>query len=131
MDEEEWTCGKGLAANAPLPRTMGTVLAAMAEVLDHHRRALVLSAPESRPEYDAYERIVREHRAVASQLAAAADALEDCRDVPDGVHDKAVMAEPAARELFEDFVRAEEELLGLLQQATTEHRAMLGEWTLD
>ncbi|SCK10239.1 hypothetical protein [Streptomyces sp. WMMB 322] len=129
MEEEEWTCGKGLAANAALPRTIGRVLAGLANVLDNHMQALVLTSDESRAEYGAYERLVGEHRALASQLAATADAMEGYRNLPDGVHDDAAMAEPAAREAFESLVRAEEELLGLLQQSSTEHRAMLSEWS--
>lgn len=131
MEEEEWTCGKGLAANAALPRTIGTVLAGLAEVLDNHMQALVTTSPESRPEYDAYEKLVGEYRALASQLAATAAVMEDCREVPDGVHDEAAMAEPSAREVFENLVRAEEDLLGLLQQSAAEHRAMLSEWSQD
>ena len=38
----ERTCGKGLAENAALPAALGTVTAAMSQVLELHMRALDL-----------------------------------------------------------------------------------------
>lgn len=128
MAEEEWTCGKGLAASAVLPEKTGTLMDQLANVLENHMRALPAADANSKPEYDAYLRLVRGHRAIASQLAAAAEAMEEYRSLPMGPHDEAVRAEPAAREVFEGFVRAEDQLLALLMQRSEEHHAMLSHW---
>ena len=127
MAEEEWTCGKGLAASAVLPEKIGTLMDQLANVLENHMRALPAADANSKSEYDAYLRLVREHRAIASQLAAAAEAMEAYRSLPMGPHDEAVMAEPAARE---GFVRAEDQLLALLKQRSEENHAMLNQWDM-
>src|SRR5688572_23354469 len=38
--DEEWTCGKGLAASAELPERMGELIGRLADVLENHTRAL-------------------------------------------------------------------------------------------
>lgn len=127
-DEEEWTCGRGLAANSVLPEKMGALTEQLANVLENHLRALPTAEAGNQPEIGAYQRLVREHRAIAGELAAAAEAMEGYRTLPMGPHDHAAMAEPEAREVFEAFVRAEDELLALLKQRSEEHHAMLGQW---
>ncbi|OEU86864.1 hypothetical protein DB35_25020 [Streptomyces abyssalis] len=128
MADEEWTCGKGLAASAELPARMGELTDRLANVLQNHMGALPVADPDGKQEHDAYGRLVREYRAIASQLAAAAEAMESYRGLPACPHDEAVMAEPAAQEVFEALVRAEDELLALLKQRSEENHAMLGEW---
>jgi hypothetical protein len=47
---EEQTCGKGVAANAVTPASMGRVLEATAAVLENHIRALSADDPNGRLE---------------------------------------------------------------------------------
>ena len=46
--DDQWTCGKGLAAGADLPGKLAALLAARAEVLERHTRALDPSEPSGR-----------------------------------------------------------------------------------
>ena len=48
-DPEEWTCGKGIAANAPLPAALGKLASAQGQVLQVHMRALDPSDPAAKP----------------------------------------------------------------------------------
>ena len=118
MDEQEdWTCGKGLAANAVLPERIGAVLAAMAEVLLVHMEALDPEDDESRPEYDAYRRVSQQLGQVASQLDALAREMAAYRDLPMGRHDMEAMTQPRVGERFEEFVKRKRDLLTMLQEA--------------
>jgi hypothetical protein len=69
---DDWTCGKGLAANAGLPEAVGTVFDALAVVLDLHTRSLDLGEDSGRAEYDAYVRLIAQQRAIAFSLATLA-----------------------------------------------------------
>jgi hypothetical protein len=106
---------------------MGELIGRLADVLENHTRALTGTDANSKAEHDAYRGLVREHRAVASQLAAAAEAMESYRSLPVCPHDEAVMAEPEAREVFEGLVRAEDALLALLKERSEDNHAMLSE----
>ena len=119
------TCGQGLAANADLPARLADLLAARAEVLERHTRALDLADVSSRQEYDAYLELVRAHRDIAGRLARLAEAMAACRDLPMGRHDLAVMADPQGQlEAFRRFVALERQLVDFLS-AQLEHEARL------
>jgi hypothetical protein len=49
------TCGKGLAENSVFPATLSHLIAAMAENLAMHMKALDLTDPNSQTEHGAYE----------------------------------------------------------------------------
>jgi hypothetical protein len=125
MDEQEWTCGKGLAANGVLPERIAQVMAAMAEVLNVHMEALDLEDDASREEYDAYRRVSRQLTQVASQLEATAREMTSYRDLPMGRHDMAAMTRPSVHESFAVFVGRKQELLALLQESIESDRQML------
>jgi hypothetical protein len=72
---ETWTCGKGLAASAVLPAKLGALMAAMAELLDNHTRALAADDANSGLERAAYERLVNDQRAIAASLNGLAAAM--------------------------------------------------------
>jgi hypothetical protein len=109
------TCGRGLAANASLPATLAALMAARADVLERHGKALDLSDANSRRERDAYVGLERAHRTVARELADLADAMAGCRDLPMGRHDQAAMADPnGQQEAFRRFVALERKLVELL-----------------
>jgi hypothetical protein len=126
--DDQPTCGKGLAAHAPLPATLGELTAAVADVLAGHMPSLDLADENARAEHEAYAALVREHRAAAEQLRATAARMAGCRDLPMGRHDVAVLSTPDAMAPFARFVRLEEELVALLQARLAQDRAMLEGW---
>lgn len=122
---DERTCGTGLAEQASLPSKLGELMAALAEVLEVHQRALVLSDPGARLEDEAYTTVARRHREIAAQLEAVASQMVGYRDLPAAEHDATAMAGPAAFGAFEKFVMVEQELLMLLQDSVIEGQEML------
>lgn len=123
--DDEPTCGKGLAASATLPASLGNVMNAMAEVLEAHLQALDMDDERSRQEYAAYESLAREHREIASQLAATAQAMLGCRDLPMGRHDMQAMSRQ--HDPFENLVDEKRKLLVLLHESVKEDQALLEE----
>lgn len=117
---EQPTCGKGLAENSVLPAKLGQLLSAMAENLAIHMRALDLTDPNARAEYDAYQGLVREVQETAVKLDAIADQMARYHDLPMGHHDEQAMTHPIVHATFQTFVHQKRELLTLLQQ--TEER---------
>ncbi len=91
---EEWTCGMGLAAHAPLPTKLGELTAAVADTLATHMQALDRSDGLAQQEYAAYEQLVQAHRQIAALLLATAEQMAGCRDLPMGRHDLQAMASP-------------------------------------
>ena len=122
---EEQTCGKGVAANAVTPASMGRVLEATAAVLENHIRALSADDPNGRLEIEAYERLVREHRAAANGLATLAEIMRSYRDLPPAPHDMTKLMDAASVEVLAVLVEAQWDLGELMQQRVTEYGAML------
>jgi hypothetical protein len=122
---EGQTCGKGLAANAALPEKLGALIAGLAELLENHMRALPSGDANAQREREAYQRLVKDQRAIAASLHALAAAMQSYRDLPMGGHDESVLVDQRSRDVFARFIAAEEDLLALLRAETREHRAML------
>jgi hypothetical protein len=123
--DEPLTCGRGVAAQAVVPRAFGDVLGAVAHVLETHIPALDLTDDLSRAERDAYVEIVASHRALAEQLRLLVERMQSLQDLPMGRHDATQMAGPEPVAAFEGVVRAERELLELLQGREQWNAAML------
>ncbi len=119
------TCGKGLAAHAPLPEKIGELTAAVAAVLEHHITSLDPTDPDSRRERDAYTALAGQHRQTAGLLAETARQMTGYANLPMGQHDEAVLSTPRAVALFATFVELEQELTTLLQQRLEVDREML------
>lgn len=126
MDDQP-TCGKGLAQHSSLPAKLGELMAATAEVLEVHMRALDLSDENSRREHEAYTELARAHRRIAVDLAATAARMAGYRDLPMGAHDMQTMMSDPPRVAFARLVREEESLLSLLQARLEQDRAMLAQ----
>src|SRR5215216_561907 len=122
---ERQTCGKGLAENAVLPARLGDLLAAMAQNLEVHMKALDLTDPNSRKEHEAYEGLVKEIQQAADQLEQTANRMAGYRDLPMGRHDEQAMTHPRVRETFERFIKRKQELLSLLEQTAERDHALL------
>jgi hypothetical protein len=113
--DDQPTCGKGLAANAVLPTKLAELMAAQAEVLERHTRALDLADVAAKEELDAYTELARAHRGVAGELASLAEAMTRYRDLPMGRHDMSVMTDPDGQaQAFRRFVALERDFLALL-----------------
>jgi hypothetical protein len=126
VSDDQPTCGKGIAAGAALPAKLAELMAARADVLERHTKALDLTDPSSRAELDAYNRLVKAHRDAAGQLGSLAEEMAARRDLPMGRHDAAVMADPNGQmEAFRRFVTAERELTALLRASLEAEEAML------
>ncbi len=125
MVEEEHTCGRGLAEQAPLPDAFAELMASVAEVLHVHMQALDVTDANAKIEHEAYAGLVEQHRAVAEQLRATGEALTRCRTLPVARHDPDAMASNDAVTTFSGFVQAERQLLGLLQKRLPGDEQML------
>ena len=123
--QDDWTCGKGLAASAVLPERLGAVMTAMAEVLHVHMEALDPEDDASKREHEAYRRVSQQLVQMASQLDVLAREMAAYRDVPMGRHDMEAMNRPIVRESFAAFVGRKQELLTLLQETEESDREML------
>ncbi|HSJ65057.1 MAG TPA: hypothetical protein VK922_14290 [Gemmatimonadaceae bacterium] len=121
------TCGKGLAAHAPLPQAFGDLTAAVAEILELHRRALDASDAGAREEDAVYAELAEQHREAAALLRDAAERMRRSRDLPMAPHDLAILADARARTAFATFVRLEEEIVTLLESRLPADRLMLTE----
>ena len=128
MDNDDTpTCGKGIAAGANLPARLAALLATRAELLERHTRALDLSEPNGRREYDAYADVVRRHRAIAADLDALAQAMAGYRDLPMAEHDMAVMMDPNGQmAAFAEYIDIERELAAFLKASVEDDEKMLG-----
>lgn len=125
MAEELQTCGKGLAANSPLPRKLSELTAALAGVLEAHTKALDLEDENSRTEQEAYDRLARSLHEAAARLEATAVEMAGYGDLPMGRHDMEAMAGPEPRAAFERYLSGKRELLSLLQETLTQDEEML------
>jgi hypothetical protein len=123
--QDEWTCGKGLAASAVLPEQLGAVLAAMAEVLRVHMEALDPEDDASQPEHEAYRSVSQQLGQMASHLDVLAREMTAYRDLPMGPHDMGAMNRPIVRESFAAFVARKQDLLTLLQETAESDRELL------
>ena len=125
--DDQPTCGEGLAANAVLPAKLAELMSARAEVLKVHTRALDLTDAAAQKELDAYASLERAHRDVANELADLAEEMASYRTLPMGRHDVTVMSDPKGQmETFRRFVAVEQELLALLQAILEVEEKLLG-----
>jgi hypothetical protein len=122
---EAQTCGKGLAEHSAMPARMGEVIAALAENLELHMKALDLADENSMKEHDAYASLARQYRAIADELNTAAREMKSYRDLPMGKHDERAMAGRSVMAAFEKFVHAEQELLASVQERARQDAEML------
>jgi hypothetical protein len=124
--DEHMTCGQGLAEHSVIPAKLGELLAALAENLELHMPALVLSDPNAKLEHEAYAKLVTEYRGIAEQLTAVAARMAGYRNLPMAAHDMAVMQQPARMEAFGRYVKRERETIAVLQTALARDQELLG-----
>jgi hypothetical protein len=127
--EEPLTCGQGLASRSVLPAKLGELLAALAQILEAHMRALDPADAGARTELDAYAKLVTGHQDIADRVSALARQMAEYRDLPVAAHNEDAMSDGMAHRAFERFVRLEQELTTLLQEQLREDQSMLREMT--
>jgi hypothetical protein len=124
MQDEQPSCGTGLAAHAALPEKFGALLSAMAGLLENHTRSLPPKDATAALEREAYDRLIKDQRAVATSLEALAAAMRSYRGLPIAPHDESTLTDQQSLHAFDSFIRAEEGVLALLQKSLDEHHAM-------
>ena len=125
-NDDQPTCGKGLAANAALPAKLAELTAAQAEVLERHTRALDGGDPNTERELQAYTQLAVDYRGVSHQLANLAQRMLSYRELPMAPHNPDVMTDPEGQaEAFQRFVALERELLGLLESRVQAEQALV------
>jgi hypothetical protein len=126
---EPSTCGQGISSRSALPAKLGELLAAQAQVLEAHMRALDPADADARKELDAYATLVTAHRDVGDRLSGIGVQMTDYRNLPMAAHNERAMSDSVAHKAFEKFVRLEHELSTLLQQLLQEDQQMLQQMT--
>jgi hypothetical protein len=124
-EDDQHTCGKGVAANAVLPERIAALLHAMADIFENHIRALNPNEGNAKREIDAYRRLMRDYRAAAAPVSALADAMRGYRDLPLAEHAIAVLMDSQSVDAMDTLVHAQEALLTLLRERAAEFRGML------
>lgn len=124
-NDDEPTCGKGIAASAALPETLSGVMRAVADVLNNHVRSLDLKETNGRTEANAYQELVAEHLHVADRLEALARTMRGYHGLPMASHDMATLTDQRSIDAFAVLVAREQELLALTRQRVDEYSGML------
>lgn len=104
------TCGEGLAANAVLPAKLSELMAAQAEVLERHTRALDPTDAAAQKELDAYTKL---------ELADLAEEMASYRGLPMGRHNVRILSDPKGQmEAFRRFVAVGARVRGAIANET-------------
>jgi hypothetical protein len=124
---EEQTCGKGIAENSVVPKSLGELVAATARVLEVHMKALDLTDDNAKSELEAYRELATAHRRIAAELSSLAERMASYRNLPMARHDMTAMMAPAPRHAFAGLVKQEERLVELLQSRLERDHVMLAQ----
>ena len=125
--DDQWTCGKGLAAHARIPTRIAEFLKCLAANLEAHVPTIDTSDDNGEAERAAYVQLSREYGAIAAQLARTATQMHDYRDLPAAGHHEKELADPRLLEVFERFVTLETELAEALADSAEHDRQLLRE----
>jgi uncharacterized protein YndB with AHSA1/START domain len=121
------TCGKGLAENSVLPARFSEIMASMAENLELHMHTLDFDDPNAKLEHDAYEKLVKEHKDIATRLMTAAHTMYSYYNLPSARHDEDKLSNPAIGAAFKRFNNLEEELTAMLKKRMKKDKRILAE----
>jgi hypothetical protein len=124
-EDDEPTCGRGLADSAVVPSALAAVAAGIAQNLEVHTRALDPGDPAAAQERHVYERVVGSLRGAVLDLRAAAEEMAAAVELPMGAHDMAAMTAPDVLNTFERLVAAEVDLRRLLEERREDNEQMI------
>ena len=122
---EEPTCGQGLAQHAELPLLMGELMGSVADNLSAHVPGLVSSDENSQREKHVYEQLAARLREVGAMLHAIGTEMAGQQDMPMGEHDLQALSSGEAIDALKRMTRVEAQLFARVQEALTEHQAIL------
>jgi hypothetical protein len=129
-ENEEWTCGKGLAHHSAVPAKMAGYLAALAETLRTHLPMIDTSEATGQAEWVAYRELADAYADLADRLGTTASRMRGYRDLPAAPHHEEELADPVLTDVFAKFVEIETELATLLQESANQDQAMLRNFRL-
>jgi uncharacterized protein YndB with AHSA1/START domain len=122
--DEAPTCGIGVAQHAAIPARLATMFEALAETLELHRRMLVPGDANASREDEVYRDLAERWREIAKRVAEAAATMAAQRELPMGAHDESAWGDDHVR-AFETYVKAQTNVLALLQVAAPRDEEML------
>jgi len=125
VEEEEPTCGRGLAQAAALPAGLAAVAGGLAQNLEVHVRSLPVGDSAAAQERAVYERISRDLRSATASLKAAAAEMASAVDLPIADHDLAAFTSRDVLDAFESSVAAEGKLRRLLDARRVDNEQTL------
>jgi len=125
--EKQQTCGKGLAEHSVLPAKLAELITSIAKNLELHMETLDLTDPDSRREYNAYQKLVYEHREIADQLKETAVEMEGYGSLPMGKHDQKKLSNPVVINAFKKYTNLEQEVLMILNKQIEQDQEMIAE----
>ena len=125
--KEQQTCGKGLAEHAILPAKLSELIASTARNLELHMETLDLTDPNSRREYEAYQKLVKEHQEISTRLRRTAREMEGYRDLPMGKHDQKKLSNPLVIDAYKRYTNLEQEVLTVLNKQLRQDQEMIAE----
>jgi len=125
--KEQLTCGKGLAEHSILPAKLSELIASTARNLELHMETLDLTDPNSRREYEAYQKLVKEHQEISTRLRRTAREMEGYRDLPMGKHDQKKLSNPLVIDAYKRYTNLEQEVLTVLNKQLKQDREMIAE----
>ena len=125
--KEQQTCGKGLAEHSILPAKLSELIASTARNLELHMETLDLTDPNSRREYEAYQKLVKEHQEISTRLRRTAREMEGYRDLPMGKHDQKKLSNPLVIDAYKRYTNLEQEVLTVLNKQLRQDQEMIAE----
>jgi hypothetical protein len=125
--KEQQTCGKGLAEHSILPAKLSELIASTARNLELHMETLDLTDPTSRREYEAYQKLVKEHQEISTRLRRTAREMEGYRDLPMGKHDQKKLSNPLVIDAYKRYTNLEQEVLTVLNKQLRQDQEMIAE----
>jgi hypothetical protein len=124
-NQDQPTCGKGIAANAVLPEKVAALVRATADVLQNHMRSLDPKEANGKAEIEAYQLLVAEHRSLGDRLEALATLMRGYRSLPMAGHDMSALTDQRSVDVLAALVSHQEELLALVQERVNDYGRML------
>ena len=125
--KEQQTCGKGLADHSVLPAKLAELITSIAKNLELHMETLDLTDPDSRREYNAYQKLVYEHREIADRLKETSVEMKGYRNLPMGRHDQKKLSDPVVINAFKKYTNLEQEVLTVLNKQIEQDQEMIAE----
>jgi len=124
LQDDEPTCGIGVAEHATIPARIAVMFEGLAETLELHRQMLVMDDANARKEDEVYRDLALRWKQIAELITQAAQQMAAQRELPMGAHDETAWGAAHLR-AFEKFVNGQLQVLALLRVAAERDQQML------